>query len=327
MSNVKLHFYSERGIVNSIIFWMYNNKNEVIKLLNTIKDAKGNPIIDKREKLVNLDVYDEFSFGEFGSPDLILKIETNTKKYVFIVEAKVDTYSNSSVNIDDYKNVMYRGNASKLNIQLSLRKRFVDSYYSRTDNAEKIINNDIKNPKLDYIRKLEKKELIDWCNELFLDVKPNNIYYISLTDDNKNINPYKLENMKPTDFDDENNKYGYWLYKDIEDVIDSNEYKNAWKYTDESRNSKIEISHEIWDNKPALEFNSNKYETKNNKTAITIFHKNANAIFRIWKIKDDDINYAVEIIDSKAFEEEFMVEGIMKGNYYLINKPKDIKEK
>ena len=76
MKDVHLHFYSERGIVNSIILWIYKqtDKKPICDLLKTIMNKELKPIFNEND-FESLDIYDEFSFGDFGSPDLILKIQ------------------------------------------------------------------------------------------------------------------------------------------------------------------------------------------------------------------------------------------------------------
>ena len=318
-NNVKLHFYSERGIVNSVIFWMSNApKEKIIKLLKGIKDKKGDSIVENYKKI---DIFDEFSFGDFGSPDLIIKVKSKENTYVFIIEAKITTYDNAS--IDNNKDcIVYKNNASKLNIQLSLRKRFIESIRVKDNISEGIEDKVTKNP-YDYTRKLKKKELLNWIEE---HIKGEfEYYFISLTTDEGN--PFSNKSRRPLDY--ENSNYGYWRYMDIEKVIGKfPPYVNAWKYTNDSKKDFMIIHNETDKIKKSIEDlrkdeRFSGYTIPDNKSAITI--KKETAIFRIWATNKEF--FAVEIIDDEAFKQYFSLEYFdYQDGYYLINELNNIKK-
>ena len=162
MNAINLHYYSERGLVDYLITWLkYEANNKDIECFFQLLE----------EDLVDdyvLDVYNEFSFGEFGNPDLILKLNTNKCTKVFIIEAKLDTFEKSATKIEERSN--YKDNASKINIQLLLRKKFIT-----------ILNKDSKRLFLEekgYTTKngraLDKKELVKWANK---EIKGDYQYY------------------------------------------------------------------------------------------------------------------------------------------------------
>ena len=317
---VNLHFYSERGIVNSIIFWMSNApKKRIIELLKGIKDKDNHSIIEDFKKI---DIFDEFSFGDFGSPDLIIKVKSKGKTYVFIIEAKITTYDNASVDNDSDDKIVYKDNASRLNVQLSLRKRFIDEIKAKDDFES--IKQDATN-KYDYERKLQKDGLIKWIKEHIKgDFK---YYFISLTTDKANHNPFSNESRRPLDYKGSN--YGYWVYEEIEKVIGKFEpYVNAWKYTNNSKKDFMIIHNETDKIKKSIEdLRKDKrfsdYTIPDNKSAITI--KKGTAIFRIWATNKDF--FAVEIIDDEAFKQYFSLDYFdVQDGYYLINKLNDIKK-
>ena len=153
--NIVIHYYSERGLVDFLITWLkYEaSKDELKKFFKMIN-------VDF-DDIIRINIYNEFSFGEFGSPDLIIKISTKTKTQIFLLEAKIDSFVKSATKKED-KNI-YKGNASKINIQLMLRKKFIT-----------ILNKDSERLFLEengYTSKngraLDKKELVQWSkNEL-----------------------------------------------------------------------------------------------------------------------------------------------------------------
>lgn len=317
---VNLHFYSERGIVNSIIFWMSNApEDEIIKLLKGIKDKNGDSIVEDYDEI---DIFDEFSFGDFGSPDLIIKVKSEENTYVFIIEAKITTYDNASID-NNNGSIVYKNNASKLNIQLSLRKRFIDSIESIKGEILDGIEVEPTDKQYDYTRKLKKIELLKWIKE---HIKGKfEYYFISLTTDKGN--PFSNDSRKPLDYDKSN--YGYWTYEEIEEVIVKfPPYVNAWKYTNDSKKDFMIIHNETDKIKKSIEdLRKDKRFSDctipDNKSAITI--KKGTAIFRIWATNKEF--FAVEIIDDEAFKQYFSMEySDYQDGYYLINKLNDIKK-
>ncbi len=309
MDGVNLHFYSERGIVNSIIFWIskQNNKEKICELLKTIMDKENKQIFNE-DDFDSLDIYDEFSFGDFGSPDLILKIITKEKAYLLFIEAKVGTYMNSAAENVAINDIVYEANASKINVQLSLRKRFMELPYNIKEYVQE------KSNETDYDRKLKKESLIKWVNNHLKD-REYERYYISLTNDEDN--PYSCDSYYPLDY--ENSRYGYWLYTRIKHVLkDFKEYDMAWEYT--IGEELIQINRKEWNDIKADEIiikQFSNYKVVNNKTARTIKYQNGNSIFRLWKTDKND-KYLLEIIDELAFSNRFDVDYDKVINEYLL---------
>lgn len=318
-NKVNLHFYGERGIVNSVIFWMSNApKKRIIELLKGIKDKDNHSIIEDYDEI---DIFDEFSFGDFGSPDLIIKVKFKEKTYVFIIEAKITTYDNASIDNDNNGSIVYKNNASKLNIQLSLRKRFIEKIRGKI--SKEIKAEPQKNNPYDYTRKLKKKELLNWIRD---HIKGKfEYYYISLTTDEGN--PFSNESRRPLDYEKSN--YGYWLYKDIKEVIgEFGPYVNAWEYTNGSKKDFTIIHNETDIIKKSIEDlrkdeRFSGYTIPDNKSAITI--KKGTAIFRIWATNKKF--FAVEVIDDEAFKQYFSMDYFdVQDGYYLIDELNKIKK-
>ncbi len=79
--------YSERGIINSLIFSIGEDKNlmdKFVQLLN-IEELKG------MDNPVDYEILLEQSFSGFGSADLIIIIEYKDCKKVVFIEGKVKT--------------------------------------------------------------------------------------------------------------------------------------------------------------------------------------------------------------------------------------------
>lgn len=190
---IQTHYYSERGLVNCLILWLTkeskdNSESNIIKFLNKIEyinEKYKTKLTDK--KIRSVDLFDEFSFGAFGSPDLIIKVQTiNNKFYYFMIEAKINSFEEAcSVGND----IIFKDNASKIDIQLVLRKRFIYALRNARDNFgdEQIqeISQDEYGYKTTNTRALKKEELINWVKKTFRS-KQSKFYYIALTNDDNN---------------------------------------------------------------------------------------------------------------------------------------------
>lgn len=318
-NNVNLHFYSERGIVNSIILWLKSeNKIKICNFLNQIKDCEGEPVLSI-ENYLSIDIYDEFSFGDFGSPDLIIKVNINDEdSRVFIIEAKISTYLESAISGDEDGNIVYSNNASKINVQLSLRKRFIE-FIKENDYSNGI--EDSPSNDYDYPRKLKKEELLTWIAELKKNVVK--YYYVALTDDKQDVNPLKNDSRIPLYAPE--NDYCYLLYCDIEGVMGDNPtYKATWEHTNINRGKTgdIIILRDIWDDNEKKGILPSKirkdFIALYNKTAITIKQKRGNSIFRLWKTNKEK-EFAMEIINLELYLANFEVSfEKMCGDYYLV---------
>lgn len=202
MLKCKLHYYSERGMVNALCYSLYGYKYARIHFLKTIKKKDGNRLLsdEKINGIKGFDIFNEFSFGGFGDPDLILKLTyDNDASMLFFIEAKVGKYSQSASKAieDGYKN-----NASKINFQLNLKKRFIKVI----QDADEIISPKINES--DYDRKLKKQMLIRYINKIIVgNTKTDNIYYVSMTSDKDN--PYKDAKLP---FENDDDHLCYILY-------------------------------------------------------------------------------------------------------------------
>jgi hypothetical protein len=148
---MKILGYSERGIINSLIFSIGEDKVLMDKFIDKISLPKpfelGNP---KRYTILL-----EQSFSDFGDADLVIiihykeeEVEKPEDKIVLFIEGKVNT-SLSSWNInkhyDNYKNgVKYDGYSSNLFFQLFFKKQLIDNWTK--------IEQHIKNDKIGEIK-------------------------------------------------------------------------------------------------------------------------------------------------------------------------------
>ena len=129
---MKILGYSERGIINSLIFNIGEDKalmHNFIKLINI--DNLGEPL--------DYTILLEQSFSGFGDADLVIILEYKSYKTVLFIEGKVKTYNIKKWSLDKQYNkfksrVKYNGYSSNLFYQLYLK-------HLMFSNKKNIINN------------------------------------------------------------------------------------------------------------------------------------------------------------------------------------------
>ena len=131
--NINVHYYSERGLIHCLINWLKEKESNIHELISIVHIASEN----EKSKTININkideisVYNEFSFGEFGNPDLIIRIKSGNNSIVLVMEAKLTSFQKARTlgvgNADD-KEIKYKGHASDIDVQLILRKRFFEAF-------------------------------------------------------------------------------------------------------------------------------------------------------------------------------------------------------
>ena len=224
INNVNLHFYSERGLINRLIEWLNQaNFEDLYKFFDSLFDQKI-----KKESAIH--IYNEFSFGDFGSPDLIIIVDDN----VYIIEAKITSFIKAATKLKD--RFIFKNNASKINIQLLLRKRFI---CAATNNDKNEIVEEHRDEDGDIYsggRALKKTELIDNFIRKEL-IGKKNYFYVALTNEESSFGKHDIHdifekyfNDKKFDFKEEEFKMITWQW--IDETIGKKVLTETWTYTD-----------------------------------------------------------------------------------------------
>jgi len=196
---MNITFCGERGLINSIILDMGDDLEKHKKFLSSVKFAQGEKLawisdMDKPPKYII-----EPSFAMFGDPDLIIIAkEKNETRHVIFLEAKLCAYNDASEELQKNSQLPnhYKGNASKLNIQLAFKYRFAQAFMN--GNSTDVISEVESFSSVQYNdspRYLKKKCVIDLCRQHFSGVK--DFYFVALTNDNANVDPYKTDDYLP----------------------------------------------------------------------------------------------------------------------------------
>ena len=235
----KLYYYSERGMVNAIVLSIYKYKEAMFHFLKCIKRINKTTVFNdvKLADIKAVSIFNEFSFNDFGDPDLIIRVDFNSKKsQLFFIEAKVKTYKDSVKDNKIFASNSYakKGNSSRINFQLRLKQRFVKAYneYLNMSKNEEICSTNDND--YDYKKRLlKKKSVIDFLNnDIMNGIEFDNIFYVSMTSDNDN--PYNIDaDLLPLrETEAGYNNLCYLLYKDINHKKEGNSRKEVVLYND-----------------------------------------------------------------------------------------------
>ncbi|PCH78090.1 MAG: hypothetical protein COB98_01645 [Flavobacteriaceae bacterium] len=189
--------YSERGIINSLIFSIGEDMELMNQFIGLIDLPKTFQLGTPKDYTVLL----EQSFSRFGDADLIIIIhykKPEDKKVLFI-EAKVKTLQGNWIlqtQYDKYidqeqyeKKERYKGYSSNLFFQLHLKKLLID--YSTVYNGLKE-EEGIEEPKFGDIRKIGNNKIVLDAFEL---LKDSEAFYIGLIPSKeKEIEEFTKEN-------------------------------------------------------------------------------------------------------------------------------------
>lgn len=92
MNENTLNLYSERGIMNALIFSIWKDKEKVTEFLREfgLKEKMN------FEDVVGYHFYPEYSLSDFGDTDLVIIVNYNDgAKDAIFIEAKVKTFDSS----------------------------------------------------------------------------------------------------------------------------------------------------------------------------------------------------------------------------------------
>lgn len=167
--------YSERGIINSLIFSIGEDRELMKEFINLI----GIPELKELGNPNDYDIFLEQSFSQFGDADLVIKVCYDDPKNdkVLFIEGKVKTSQSNHWNIEKQfakfsTKEDYKGYSSNLFFQLHLKKLMIDNW-------EKLINKNgfALEPRLNKQRKIGENKIV---KEAFNKLKKCEGYYIGL---------------------------------------------------------------------------------------------------------------------------------------------------
>jgi hypothetical protein len=210
-----------------------------------------------------MEIHHQLNLSEFGKPDVVISIVDNEeKKYIFIIEAKIDTYQNSCDTDNKETFDIKRGTSSAINNQLTLRYRAFNSLDSINEKNSGFLtenNDEIHKSKFykdDKVRRCKKLATITVLKEM--NENMYGFFLITLTSDEKN--PFNGEHVHPL-FEYENDEKDklkglgsiYWnkckdLFRNNDESIFLHAYNKFFKENkNEVKNQRSLLKDEIED--------------------------------------------------------------------------------
>ena len=208
---MKIYGYSERGIVNSIIFNIGDKKKLITEFVKLI------PVLSEIDEPDDYDILLEQSFSKFGTSDLIIIAHyyNPIKNLILFYEAKVKANNKSWTLDKQFNNFNYqlanreerdKYNVSNLFYQLYLKELLIS-------NIEGLDNNKTIDDILNIPRKIGNNEIVKKAVKILIDVRPDCCYYIGII-------PSTEEQSKQLDFNKQIIHFLPW--NKIEDFAEAN---------------------------------------------------------------------------------------------------------
>jgi hypothetical protein len=137
-----IYGYSERGIFNSIIYYLDSKQEEQPKLIGEFLELLGIKGFDNENHKFTF--LNEQSFSDFGDSDLVIIAEHNQtkEKTVVFIEGKVKTYSQKEFTFKKQfdkiiENKQYKGISSNIFVQLYYKYLLAEKMDCKNFQAEK----------------------------------------------------------------------------------------------------------------------------------------------------------------------------------------------
>jgi len=179
--------YSERGMINSLIYEI-KNSNNAVSLINKFLSLIIFPFKDIDFDYCNVSVLIDHSLSDFGDADLVIISDSN----VIFFEAKVKTYNNSNWKIqkefDNFKKWILKEKESSSNLFFQIYEKLRLFRELKKNNFDNLIEG-VKFPKCSSKekRKIGKNGVVLKAVEKIKDNK-NNAFFVSIVPDRlKNI--------------------------------------------------------------------------------------------------------------------------------------------
>lgn len=235
-------YYGERGIVNSIVDALKKSEKNVKEFIDDINWLNNSNKLHL-DKIETISFLIEGTFGQWGDPDLMIIIN---KTYVFIIEAKAGCFvRNACINKGEF--AYTTDNSSKINIQLGLRKRFIDLWENKrdTDVIKEGAASDLDEAyKKSNGRALKKEKALELLENFFTEsFSKDKVYYIALVGGAGNLDC--IHNIFPSEIvigDDSTGTTGDFYkhcgvieYNSLEFLNNDETYAQARKTMDEPK--------------------------------------------------------------------------------------------
>jgi hypothetical protein len=187
--DVKVLGYSERGIFNSIVFYLRENSEHIAGFIYELGINDGEFFKNCTYTFLN-----EQSFSDFGDNDWTIIAKKGTEKRVIFIEGKVKTFSGKSFNLcenfDKLKNKeSFDGISSNIFVQLYYKNLLVKILSERKEDTGSLNINDLFKKNNSGERKIGKNEIVKKAVEII--ESSAKYYYVAILPGNESTADFK----------------------------------------------------------------------------------------------------------------------------------------
>jgi len=234
---VKIIGYSERGLINSLLFEIKTSQNS-LEILNQFLTSITFPYRDITFEVSDAEVLIEQSFSDFGDADIVFLIHNNENKQIIFFEAKVKTFQSKGWTIreefEKFKAGIQQNTVSSSNLftQLYHKHRLIQTLQS--DGLKQLqkgvtfpVCSSKTNRKIGSNKVVLKavNELVPYCGDvLFVALVPD------ITSDLDSLYQKILKDYSPKGFQDWDVKnWGYLSWEKVEAFCKINNLEGTLK--------------------------------------------------------------------------------------------------
>ena len=233
---MNIYGYSERGILNSLLYEILHTKNGAALLTRLIAKAKF-PLTDKKPSFGAATILVEQSLSQFGDADAIVLISSSTAKSTIFVEAKVQSQSSDwllSEQLSEFEHGLRSTvNSSNIFTQLYHKQRFISALKNNSDGAITALQKGIKFPSWSTRSKRSVgKNPVVLRAVKHIQQHADNIFYLMLVPDNEQraetfFNKTLCSIRFPTVPEWDVSCYGYLTWATVKSFCEQNSLKET----------------------------------------------------------------------------------------------------
>lgn len=225
-NDIKILGYSERGLINSLIYEL-KFSGHGLALLNDLLSMIKFPYLNDTIKfqITEATVFNELNLSDFGQPDIVLLITNNNINQTIFIEAKVKTSQSPCWKIAEHFNLFDEGinkksvDSSNLFTQLYHKVRFINALKA---NGIKQLQEGIQfsDSSTKELRKIGYNDIVLKAIEKIMSYSNNVLYVALIPGDDKELEGFyntTLKSYRPNDLKDWNiTNWGYISWQTLE---------------------------------------------------------------------------------------------------------------
>jgi hypothetical protein len=237
MRTVKVYGYSERGIFNSIVYFLNEKPEHISRFIDVLKLSED--IIEIEATIFTFLI--EQSFSDFGTCDLVIVAENqrHKRKSVIFIEGKIKTNQTNFTLRKHFEKLKeckekYNGISSNIFVQLYYKHLLYCVIRENKEDTSGLKINNLLKKNNDMERKIGSNEIVKKAVDIIKDAS-NAIYIAILPTNNDKCNELKIDfiELNKTFFCEQNmptDKIKCVTWEDVEQIFTDNFVSENFEY-------------------------------------------------------------------------------------------------